>query len=143
MPPMPKTRATRQRRNHTSTRTTLHLVPGTVVPVLPARANGELWHERALELWRKAWQSPMSGEYIELDIEALLLVVDLTHNYWSNPSTPLAAEIRLQRMSLGLTPLDRRRLEWEVERVEQIKTARPVTARSRRDPRAILGAAAT
>jgi hypothetical protein len=30
----------------------------------------------------------------------------------------LAAEIRLQRQCFGLTPLDRRRLQWEIERAE-------------------------
>ena len=30
----------------------------------------------------------------------------------------LANEIRLQRQCFGLTPIDRRRLEWEIEKAE-------------------------
>ena len=57
-------------------------------------------------------------QYMAVDVEGLILLVDLVHAYWAAPvrSTTLAAEIRQHRTAFGLTPIDRRRLQWEVDR---------------------------
>ena len=57
-------------------------------------------------------------QYMDVDEEGLILLVDLVHEYWKAPvrSTTLAAEIRQHRTAFGLTPIDRRRLQWEVDR---------------------------
>lgn len=64
----------------------------------------------------------MAAEYLEADIHGLYILAELVDQYWIAPSKDLAAEIRLQRQCFGLTPIDRRRLQWEVERVEASKT---------------------
>lgn len=59
----------------------------------------------------------MAPEYLEADQHALLMLASLVNEFWTAPTTALAAEIRLQRQCFGLTPLDRRRLQWEIEKV--------------------------
>lgn len=67
----------------------------------------------------------MSSEWDRSDLAGLLLYVDLLQTYWTLPpknavsKATMAAEIRLQRAEFGLTPLARRRLQWEVERGEE------------------------
>lgn len=60
----------------------------------------------------------MAAEYDDSDVHGLYLLADLMDQYWQKPTTVLAAEIRLQRQCYGLTPIDRRRLQWEIERGE-------------------------
>ena len=45
------------------------------------------------------------------------MLADLMDLYWYG-KRDLAGEIRLQGQCFGLTPIDRRRLQWEVQRVE-------------------------
>jgi hypothetical protein len=51
----------------------------------------------------------------------------------------LAGEIRLQRLCFGLSPIDRRRLQWDIDRGDEAEAktaARKVTrAKPKRDPR--------
>jgi hypothetical protein len=66
----------------------------------------------------------MSAEFIESDLHQLYILADLMDEYWRVPAKEtgkkqsLANEIRLQRQCFGLTPIDRRRLQWEIERGE-------------------------
>jgi hypothetical protein len=71
----------------------------------------------------------MAAEFLDVDIQGLYVLAALIDQFWNQGSTALAAEIRLQRQCFGLTPIDRRRLQWEVERVEE------VADRRRRKPR--------
>lgn len=70
----------------------------------------------------------MAREYLRADEHALFRLAVLVDNYWTKPSAALASEIRLQQQAFGLTPLDRRRLEWSIEQVEaaqnRVKTKR-------------------
>lgn len=88
--------------------------------------------------------SPMSGEWDASDVHGLVLIADLREAYWSVPAekamtkAALAAEIRLQMVEFGLSPLSRRRLQWEIERAEDAvakTTARRSTPARRDDPR--------
>ena len=60
----------------------------------------------------------MAAEYLQADLHGLYILAELVDRFWVDPSPALATEIRLQRQCFGLTPIDRRRLQWEVERVE-------------------------
>jgi hypothetical protein len=60
----------------------------------------------------------MAPEFDESDIHGLFLLAVLVDQFWTEPSQQLAAEIRLQRQCFGLTPIDRRRLQWEIDRGE-------------------------
>jgi hypothetical protein len=57
----------------------------------------------------------MAAEYHSSDKHALFMLAVLVDGFWRHPSKEIAAEIRLQRQAFGLTPYDRRRLEWTIE----------------------------
>ena len=123
--PIPKHPSMRQRRNRTTTASTLvdtsPLQDG--IPELPRRRDEKgrfiSWRPEVLEWWNDIWQSPMAREYVQADVHALLMLADLLDQYWRKPTAALAQEIRLQRQAFGLTPIDRRRLQWEVKRAEE------------------------
>lgn len=134
--PPPKDPKLRQRRNKTSTAAKLSLVPHEIeVPDLPDRVmrhpeTGEPmkreWHVRAREFWADIWDSPMAPEFLKADTHGLFILVTLVDAYWRmmddgavSKGNELAKEIRMQRQCFGLSPIDRRRLQWEVERAEQ------------------------
>ena len=140
--PPPKDPALRQRTNKATTRATLPAAGSRRrAPQLPERAEGQAWHALTVAWWRDLWQSPMAAEFLKADHHALYLLADLIDRYWVAPNTTLAAEIRQQRMAFGLTPLDRRRLEWQVERTERATAKRPrpsASAEPVTDPRKLL-----
>jgi hypothetical protein len=124
----PKPEHLRQRRNKVSTRATLPseaAMAGRTVPKLPKRRAGMgSWHPRVLAWWASVWHSPMAAEYLAADRQRLELVAELHQQFWnavedSEPVTKLAAEIRQQEVLFGLTPMDRRRLQWEVDKGEE------------------------
>lgn len=148
--------STRARANKASTASTLGNVP-TIAPELPTRPaavdeNGERfygeWAEETLEWWADLWASPMAAEYHTSDRHGLFLLAVLMDDFWKEPSTKLASEIRLQRVAFGLTPYDRRRLEWTIETAEESKDrgrARASRTGSKQpdpaaDPRSVLRA---
>lgn len=128
--PIPKRPDMRQRRNRTTTAATLvdtsPLTDG--IPELPKRRDekGRFkgWRSEVVEWWNDVWTSPMAGEYVKADVHGLLMLADLMDQYWRKPTAALAQEIRLQRQSFGLSPIDRRRLQWEVKRVEEESAGR-------------------
>jgi hypothetical protein len=86
----------------------------------------------------------MAGEFLQSDRHGLFILAELVDRFWEAPSPQLATEIRLQRQCFGLTPIDRRRLQWEVERVESATRGRrprreePDLAAGAEDPRKML-----
>lgn len=97
------------------------------------------WHLMTRAWWRDVWHSPMAAEFLEADVHGLYRLAVLVDLFWFEPSTPLAAEIRQQQAAYGLTPIDRRRLQWEVERVEKAaQKRRPTTSLVDGDPRSLL-----
>jgi hypothetical protein len=83
----------------------------------------------------------MASEYVQADVHGLYRLAALVDAFWHEPDKELAAEIRLQQQCFGLTPLDRRRLQWEVERVEEVtrrRAQRQPQAAAGEDPRAAL-----
>ena len=85
----------------------------------------------------------MASEYLDADIHSLYILADLIDRYWRKPTPALAAEIRLQRQCFGLTPIDRRRLQWEVEKVNRATRQKgpeekPKPSGRTRDPREYL-----
>ena len=93
--------------------------------------------------WHDIWKSPMAEEYLRADEHALYRLAVLIDDYWTKPNAGLASEIRLEQQAFGLTPLDRRRLEWSIEQVQaaqsrvQAKKANKRKAREE-DPRDAL-----
>ncbi len=144
MGPAPKPAHMRQRRNRTSTNAKLQADPKLKAPELP----GRVWHEMTLAWWADVWSSPMAPEYDESDRHGLFMLAVLVDEFWLSPTKDLAAEIRLQRQAFGLSPIDRRRLQWEIERGDeasertQKRRAKPAPApaEASADPRSILHA---
>lgn len=100
---------------------------------VPALPKGRRWRAETKAWWADVWASPMAGEFVDgrADIHGLFVLAVLVDDFWSEPTTALAAEIRLQRQCFGLTPIDRRRLQWEIERGEE---ATERTRRRRAEP---------
>jgi hypothetical protein len=88
------------------------------VPELPPR-NGE-WHPAVIEWWDSVWRSPMAAAWLDSDMRGgLFLLADLHQVRWESRSdgpllVKVAAEIRSQEVRFGLSPIDRRRLQWEI-----------------------------
>ena len=150
MPPLPKHPSTRARRNKVAGARTLQAADDPEIPELPDDA-GTIWHPMTRSWWEDIWSSPMAPEFDESDVHGLFVLAMLVNAFWIEPSQALAAEIRLQRQCFGLTPIDRRRLQWEIDRgeaAEQQTTqrrqeAKPKAAGSKSrakasDPRALL-----
>lgn len=141
MGPAPKPASQRRRRNKSSTAVVL-TTPSQPV-VLPINLADYLPPVR--EWLLDIAKSPMAEEWDRSDLGGILLIADLMQAYWLLPpekavaKATLAAEIRLQRVEFGLTPLARRRLQWEIDRAEEAvakTTARRSAApKKRADPR--------
>jgi hypothetical protein len=83
----------------------------------------EVWHPKVVEWWKSVWQSPMASEYLTADMKGgLYLLAELHQRRWTEKETSvlvkLASEIRQQEVRFGLSPIDRRRLQWQVEQGE-------------------------
>ena len=124
--PTPKDAMLRQRRNKASTRATLTATEEQRkrAPALPKRAEGQEWHPLTRAWWSAVWKSPMAAEFLGADVHGLYRLAVLVDQFWVSPSKELAAEIRLQQQAYGLSPLDRRRLEWTVGQAEEAATRR-------------------
>lgn len=147
MPTLPKDPTIRQRKNRSSSRALLPAEdkPRQRAPVLDKHPSGEEWHRMTRRFWRDLWSSPVRFEILRVDEYALFFLTVLMDQFFKKPSIRLAAEIRMHRQAFGLTPLDRRRLEWSVAQAEEAKD-RHEEKRSRRavivdsvDPRILEG----
>lgn len=147
MPPQPKRNPAR--RNKSTTKATLSVVHDVEAPALPEQE----WHPQTLEWWEDIWASPMAPEYDDSDRHGLIRLAILVDDYWladnANTRVKLSAEIRMQGQLYGITPLDRRRLQWEIDRgdgAEERTQKRRATAKSPKsdgpavDPRSVLQA---
>ncbi len=127
MPAAKKAPGTRARRNVASTAATLPAKPTRRGrrPMLPRKPGG--WHPSVLAWWADMWASPMSEEYHRSDVHQLYMLAELYEAFWRSESPSmrkeLASEIRHHRMAFGMTPYDRRRLEWTIEATESAKAA--------------------
>lgn len=148
MPAAKKHATARARANRASTAATLVDVPNDCETPLLEPVDHD-WHPMVLAWWEEMWASPMSGEYHSSDRHQLFLLAMLYDSFYKVDPTSLrfaqlAAEIRQQRTAFGLTPYDRRRLEWTVESAEQAKErgrerrGRSMRAPMGNDPRATL-----
>jgi len=143
--PLPKNPALKQGKSKQSTRALLvaetHPLKGA--PKLAAHPAGEKWHALVVKFWADVWTSPMAGEYMEADVHGLFRMAVLTQAFLASPSVPVSAELRQLSMQFGLSPIDRRRLQWTVakstEAVDQVERTRARRGRIvENDPREVL-----
>lgn len=92
--------------------------PREGAPRLPAHPTGDGWHNMARRWWKDVWSSPMQSEFLRGDEPAIYRLVVLVDAFWKTGELAIAREIRLLEREFGLTPLSRRRLEWNVARAE-------------------------
>lgn len=145
MPPAPKHPSARARRNKVSTAATLVAPTEVSIPDLPTDRE---WHPQTLAWWADVWRSPMAPEFDQSDVHGLLVLAVLVDGFWLKPHWTAAAEIRLQGQRFGLSPIDRRRLQWEIEKVDEAQdrgqrrrqAAKAAPAPRKADPRAHLRA---
>jgi hypothetical protein len=140
--PAPKDPKIRQRTNKPRSSAMLAPEQNPIkgIPRLPG--NGKGFHPMARQWWKDVWSSPQHSEYLRADLPSLYRLVKLVDVFW-NGDIGVATEIRLLEREFGLTPLARRRLEWQVVQVEGAKEKREIN-RGRRakrinDPREVLG----
>jgi hypothetical protein len=82
--------------------------------------GAQSWHPLTMAWWRDVWRSEVAPHFLHVDIHHLFRLAVLVDRYWRASDAgegvqQLAAEIRLQQTACGLTPLDRSRLQWEVD----------------------------
>lgn len=120
--PTPKSSRTRQRRNRVSTAAT-RSAPAWRLPDLPPLGGSAKWHPLTVGQWEAMRDGPFADEYLPQDFGGMVRLARLwdAANKARKPEmlAKLAGEIRLQEQRFGLSPIDRRRLQWEVERGEE------------------------
>ncbi len=126
------------RRNRASTQATLPSEAEAAqqqIPELPPRKGK--WRPEVIDWWAAVWTSPMSVEYLKVDKHGLYRLAVLLQDFWTTRVVKdrfrFAAEIRQQESCFGLTPVDRRRLQWEIDRAE-IAVKKTAARRKRPDP---------
>lgn len=132
--PPPKAAGERRRRNKVAGSRVLAVVSSDEVEIPSLLLDGA--HPMTVSWWRDIWSSPMSSEFDRSDIHGLLILAVLVDAFWRKPSRELAGEIRLQRQAFGLTPLDRRRLQWEIDRGDEAVERTAARAKAKR-PKAV------
>ncbi len=66
----------------------------------------------------------MAPEYLQTDIDGLNRLAFLVDSYYKRPDVEVMREIRLQEARFGLSPVDRSRLQWEVQKGEEAQSRR-------------------
>ena len=142
--PVPKDPKIRQRRNRVTTQSTLAAASDgrRRRPSLPAGID---WHPMTVAWWRDVWRSPMAREFLEADKHALFRLAILIDRFWLQPTKELGAEIRLEQQAFGLTPIDRRRLQWSMDNGRESTDTRKIAIaqvsnsnQDEKDPRNLL-----
>lgn len=90
---------------------------------MPPLPDVREWHPMTLAWWVDVWASPMAQQYDESDKHGLMALAMVVDDFWTS-ATPrerqaASAEIRLQGLRFGLSPIDRLRLRWEVEKTDE------------------------
>lgn len=93
------------------------------VPPLPVRPDG--WSPMTKAWWKEIWASPMAAEYEESDMHGLWVLAACVDDFWTAETAharqEASREIRLQGYRFGISPMDRRRLQWTIENSEEAK----------------------
>ena len=119
--PAAKHPSVRARTNRVATQRKLRSVVRPTIPPLPDHTD---WSVAVQDWWRRAFSSPMSEEWTESDVDALYVAASLMQAFW-DPETSLtfriraASEVRQVLGECGLTPMARRRLQWQIEQGEE------------------------
>lgn len=140
MPAAKKHPTTRARANRASTAATLTAASDGPAPALPEVRE---WSPLTLAWWTDIWSSPMSSEYHESDRHQVIVLAMLMDDFFTAETrgqrTNISAEIRQHRTAFGMTPYDRRRLEWTIEQAEGAKDSGAARRERRGSPQPKAG----
>jgi hypothetical protein len=118
--PPPKPPGQRRRRNKQPKAERLPVKAGRKAPPLP-EAERMLPPTRAW--WATVWSAPMAAVYLDADVPALARLATLIDRMnQGESSSRLLSEIRSLEDRFGLSPLARRRLQWEVEQAAAVSS---------------------
>lgn len=135
--PPPKPAAQRQRRNAAPAVTRLSAAGRQGKPP-PLGTKKPAWRKATREWWKTVWSSPMAAAFLPADVPILRRLATMLDGYDRLPDPKLLAEIRQLEDRFGLSPMARRKLQWEIvpepEAPAEKPAARPRGA-SRADPR--------
>lgn len=113
MPTPPKPPGQRRRRNKDAPQWTALDGKKRKAPPMPGGAKAT---SAARSYWKTLWESPMAGMYQEADKFPIARAAALHAVALSGEATGAElAELRQLEAALGITPLARRKLQWEVE----------------------------
>jgi hypothetical protein len=109
--PPPKPASQRRRRNKAPAVVKLANRHPSKPPALPKGFS-----PAARKWWATVWASPMAALWLEADVPSLVRLAALVDLADSGDMAPqVLAEIRQLEDRFGLSPLARRRLQWELE----------------------------
>jgi phage terminase small subunit len=127
---LPKPAGQRRRRNMQPSSAKLPasgLADSALVPAPPEGLG-----EYAVDAWRVWWSSPMAVVWIESDLPALTRMCRLTDQAArGDASAAVLSEVRQLEDRFGLSPLARRRLQWEIEKAGGAGADAPVEQEGR------------
>jgi hypothetical protein len=81
--------------------------------------------------WELVWSSPMAAVYLPADVPTLVRLAQLLDQQRGVASMRVLAEVRLLEDRFGLSPLARRRLQWEVDQSAGVEPDAPVEEEGR------------
>src|SRR5436309_546039 len=121
--PAPKPTGARRRRNKGGSAVKLAATAKVRhgVAQLPALPGARELLPSTREWWKTVWASPMAAVYLEADVPALARLATLVDRQERGEAgSRLLGEIRSLEDRFGLSPLARRRLQWEVEQASGV-----------------------
>jgi hypothetical protein len=114
--PPPKPAGERRRRNAVAPVVTLPPKSHRRAPALPSGGKRKFL-KATRDWWATIWASPMAAVWLPADVPALIRLAHLIDQAnRGEASTMVLAEIRQLEDRFGLSPMARRRLQWEVSR---------------------------
>ena len=127
MPPQPKPPGARVRRNRDQPQ--WRRLEGRVAGVPPLPARKPAWLAVTRSWWKAIWASPMATAWLPADVPTLVRlarIVELDNR--GEASAALLAEARQLEDRFGLSPMARRRLQWEVFKTAEGEADVPLPA---------------
>ena len=81
-------------------------------PPLPRPYPRGGWSAKAKGAWQRWWASPMAPMWDEGDYELVDILLKMVHDWWEDPTTTQATQMRLTMDTLGLTVKGRQDRHW-------------------------------
>lgn len=102
-------------------------------------AHRKDWLPEVRKAWARIWDSPLAGELAEEDQILLAVAFEALQKFYEKP-TVLGGKVVMGIFApFGITPLDRRRLNWTRQKPQEQAQKKPASAvHTGADPRDVL-----